>query len=61
MTPRPGRLAADIPIPLPRPRPAGTASDPVAAAIEAEIRAALASVHAPELAGWAEPNGVAAA
>jgi NitT/TauT family transport system ATP-binding protein len=61
MTPRPGRLAADIPVPLPRPRPAGTASDPAAAKIEVGVRAALASVHAPELTGWAEPAGASAA
>ncbi|HET9497416.1 MAG TPA: ABC transporter ATP-binding protein, partial [Candidatus Limnocylindria bacterium] len=53
LTPRPGRVAADIPVPLPRPRPASTAADPAAAAVEAEVRAALRSVHAPELEGWA--------
>jgi NitT/TauT family transport system ATP-binding protein len=61
MTPRPGRLAANVPVPLPRPRPAGTASDPAAAEIEVEVRAALASVHAPELTGWAEPAEASAA
>lgn len=54
LTPRPGRVAADIPVSLPRPRPASSAADPAAAAVEAEVRAALASVHAPELEGWAE-------
>ena len=61
MTPRPGRIAAAIEIPLPRPRRAGTASDPTVAAMEAQVRDALASVHAPELTGWAEPNGEVAA
>jgi NitT/TauT family transport system ATP-binding protein len=61
LTPRPGRVTADIPVQLPRPRPASTAADPAAAAVEAEVRAALASVHAPELEGWAEEApGVAA-
>jgi NitT/TauT family transport system ATP-binding protein len=61
LTPRPGRVAADIPVPLPRPRPASTAADTAAAAVEGEVRAALASVHAPELTGWAEePPEVAA-
>jgi NitT/TauT family transport system ATP-binding protein len=55
MTPRPGRLAADIPVRLPRPRP--TDARPMAAAeIETQVRDALASVHAPELTGWAEPG-----
>jgi NitT/TauT family transport system ATP-binding protein len=61
MTPRPGRIAADIEIPLPRPRGAGTAPDPAAAALEGQVRDALASVHAPELTGWAEPDGEVAA
>jgi NitT/TauT family transport system ATP-binding protein len=61
MTPRPGRIAAAIEIPLPRPRRAAAASDPAAAALEGQVRDALASVHAPELTGWAEPNGEAAA
>jgi NitT/TauT family transport system ATP-binding protein len=60
MTPRPGRLAADIPVPLPRPRPAGV-GDADGAAIAARVRSALASVHAPELTGWAEPGEAAAA
>ncbi len=54
LTPRPGRVGADIPVPLPRPRPASATADPAAADIEARVRAALASVHAPELEGWAE-------
>jgi NitT/TauT family transport system ATP-binding protein len=60
MTPRPGRLAADISVPLPRPRGAATASDPAAAALEARVRDVLASVHAPELSGWAESSAAVA-
>jgi len=54
MAPRPGRVAEEIPVALPRPRPAGASMDPGAAVVEAQVRAALASVHAPELEGWAE-------
>jgi hypothetical protein len=54
MTPRPGRVAADIPVPLPRPRPS-LAGNPIAAGVEVQVRAALSAVHAPELEGWAEP------
>ncbi|HJT64298.1 MAG TPA: ABC transporter ATP-binding protein [Candidatus Limnocylindria bacterium] len=61
LTPRPGRVAADIPVPLSRPRPTSTAADPAAAAVEAEVRAALGSVHAPELVGWAEQTPEVAA
>ena len=61
MTSRPGQIAADIEIPLPRPRGAGTAQDPAAAALEGRVRDALASVHAPELAGWAESGTEVAA
>ena len=53
MTPRPGRIAADIAVALPRPRPASHAGDPEAAAVEDRVRGALAEVHAPELEGWA--------
>ena len=61
MAPRPGASAADIPGPSPRPRPAGASGEPGAAQVEAQVRAALASVHAPELEGWAEQQpGVAA-
>jgi NitT/TauT family transport system ATP-binding protein len=61
MTPRPGRIAADIPVELQRPRPRATGERPDAAAVEARVREALAAVHAPELAGWAEPGTGAAA
>jgi NitT/TauT family transport system ATP-binding protein len=61
MTPRPGRIAADIPVDLRRPRAAATGERPDAAAVEARVREALAAVHAPELAGWAEPGTGAAA
>jgi NitT/TauT family transport system ATP-binding protein len=61
MTPRPGRVAADIRVPLGRPRPSGLTGDPGMAAVEAEVRQALAAVHAPELEGWAEPGREAAA
>jgi NitT/TauT family transport system ATP-binding protein len=61
MAPRPGRIAADIPVPLARPRSAGAAVDPGAAMVEAQVRTALASVHAPELEGWAEEQSGAAA
>jgi NitT/TauT family transport system ATP-binding protein len=50
MTARPGTVAREIPVDLPRPRPAtagGSATD-----LDAEVRAALAEVHPPELAPW---------
>jgi NitT/TauT family transport system ATP-binding protein len=61
MTPRPGRVAAEIRVPLARPRPSGLSGDPGMAAVEAQVRQALAAVHAPELEGWAEPGRGAAA
>jgi len=61
MTPRPGRVAADIPVPLARPRRTGAAGDPGLAAVEVRVREALVAVHAPELEGWAEPGRAAAA
>lgn len=61
MTPRPGRVAADILVPLPRPRRRGVAAVAGMAAVEAEVRQALAEVHAPELEGWADPRPEVAA
>ena len=52
MTTRPGRVARVIAVDLPRPRPAALAGDPAAAAIDAEVRAALAEVQTPELTPW---------
>ena len=60
MTPRPGRVAADIPVPLPRPRQTGI-TFPGMGAVEAEVREALVAVHAPELEGWAEARPEVAA
>ena len=60
MTPRPGRVAADIPVPLPRPRQTGIAF-PGMGAVEAEVREALVAIHAPELEGWAEARPEVAA
>jgi NitT/TauT family transport system ATP-binding protein len=48
MTARPGSIARIVPVDLPRPRPV----DVPAADLEGAIRAALASVHPPELAPW---------
>ena len=53
MTARPGSVARVIPVDLPRPRQAtagGSATD-----LEAEVRAALAEVHPPELIPWIGP------
>jgi len=61
MTPRPGRVAADIRVPLARPRPPGLSGDPGMAAVESQVRQALAAAHAPELEGWAETGQEAAA
>jgi NitT/TauT family transport system ATP-binding protein len=49
MTARPGSVARLIPVDLPRPRPA---SSHATAAIDAEVRAALAEVHPAELTPW---------
>jgi NitT/TauT family transport system ATP-binding protein len=48
LTARPGSVARLVPIDLPRPRDV----DVAAAQLDAAIRAALASVHPPELAPW---------
>jgi NitT/TauT family transport system ATP-binding protein len=52
MTARPGRVAQIITVDLPRPRPASLAGDPIAARVEASVRAVLAQVHPPELTPW---------
>ena len=53
MTPRPGRISANIPVRQPRPRPASPAGDPAGVAVESQVRSALSETHAPELEGWA--------
>lgn len=55
LTGRPGRVAADISVPARRPRPSQLSGEPGAAAIEAQVRRALAAAHAPELERWTEP------
>ena len=61
MTRRPGRVARIVEVALPRPRPAVVSGDPRAAAAAAEVRDALASVHALELRPWSdEPKAGAA-
>ncbi|HYN64200.1 MAG TPA: ABC transporter ATP-binding protein [Candidatus Limnocylindrales bacterium] len=52
MTSRPGSVARLISIDLPRPRNVDVGADSRAAEVDAAIRAALASVHPPELAPW---------
>jgi NitT/TauT family transport system ATP-binding protein len=54
MTPRPGRVGRIVEVDLPRPRPVALHGDPHAAELAAEVRDALASVHALELRPWAE-------
>ena len=54
LTSRPGRVARIVPVDLPRPRPVALAGDLRAAAIEAEVREALADVHPAELVSWTE-------
>jgi NitT/TauT family transport system ATP-binding protein len=54
LTSRPGRVAAIVAVDLPRPRPVALAGDPRAAAIEDEVRQALAGVRPAELVSWTE-------
>jgi len=54
LTSRPGRAATIVPVNLPRPRPVALAGDPQAAAIEAQVRDALAEVRPAELVSWTE-------
>ena len=61
MTPRPGRVSRVVEVDLPRPRPVVVTTDPRAATVAAEVRDALASVHALELRPWSEASGVGAA
>lgn len=51
MTARPGSVARVILVDLPRPRPAAS---PATAAIDAQVRAALAEVHPAELTPWTD-------
>jgi NitT/TauT family transport system ATP-binding protein len=54
MTPRPGRVTRVIEVDLSRPRPAELHGNARAAELAAEVREALASVHALELRPWAD-------
>ena len=61
MTPRPGQVARVVEVDLPRPRPVVVTADPRAAALAAEVRDALASVHGLELRPWSESPEAGAA
>lgn len=54
LTSRPGRVAKIVPVDLPRPRSVALAGDPQAAAIETEVRDALAGVRPAELVSWTD-------
>jgi NitT/TauT family transport system ATP-binding protein len=47
LSPRPGRVVADIPVDIPRPRTIADVDDPVATRTAREIRAHLADPGAP--------------
>lgn len=51
---RPGRVASVIEVDLPRPRGVALGTSPQAAAIEAQVRDALSTVGAAELASWTD-------
>lgn len=51
LTARPGSVARVIPVDLPRPR---SAANPDGAAIDADVRGALADVHPSELTSWVD-------
>jgi NitT/TauT family transport system ATP-binding protein len=57
MTPRPGRVARVVDVDLPRPRSAELIGNARAAELAADVREALASVHALELRPWAQEDG----
>ncbi len=59
MTPRPGRVARLVTVDLPRPRPVDLTGEPRAAALAAEVRAALADSHADELRSWSGAEATA--
>jgi NitT/TauT family transport system ATP-binding protein len=61
MTPRPGRVARIVEVDLPRPRPVVVTVDPRAAALAAEVRDALASVHALDVRPWSGSSEAGAA
>ena len=59
MTSRPGRVARLVEVDLPRPRPVDLTGDPRAAALAADVRAALATSHADELRSWSGQEAMA--
>jgi NitT/TauT family transport system ATP-binding protein len=61
MTPRPGRVARVVEVDLQRPRPVVVTADPRAAQVAAQVRDALASVHALEVRPWSDATEVGAA
>jgi NitT/TauT family transport system ATP-binding protein len=59
MTPRPGRVAREVPVDLPRPRTPDLIGDPAAAAASTAVRAALGEAQAAELRPWVEQREIA--